>query len=128
MINNRYILFLLSHPRSRSFHREASTIQPSAFLKFDVAKLGWAKPSVCHAVATLRDGGFLTMDEDYFLHLTDMGREVAEKIYERHQFFTMQLITVGVDPEIAEYEACLIEHAVSQDSFEKIRDAHKQEK
>ena len=41
MINNRYILFLLSHPRSRSFHREASTIQPSAFLKFDVAKLGW---------------------------------------------------------------------------------------
>ena len=40
MINNRYILFLLSHPRSRSFHREASTIQPSAFLKFDVAKLG----------------------------------------------------------------------------------------
>lgn len=95
----------------------------------DVARhLKVSKPSVCHAVATLRDGGFLTMDEDYFLHLTDMGREVAEKIYERHQFFTMQLITVGVDPEIAEYEACLIEHAVSQDSFEKIRDAHKQEK
>lgn len=46
----------------------------------------------------------------------------------RHQFFTMQLITAGVDPEIAKYEACLIEHAVSQDSFEKIRDAHKQEK
>ena len=87
-----------------------------------------SKPSVCHAVATLRDGGFLTMDEDYFLHLTDMGREVAEKIYERHQFFTMQLITAGVDPEIAEYEACLIEHAISQDTFEKIRDAHKQEK
>ena len=95
----------------------------------DVARhLKVSKPSVCHAVATLRDGGFLTMDEDYFLHLTDMGREVAEKIYERHQFFTMQLITVGVDPEIAEYEACLIEHAISQDTFEKIRDAHKQEK
>ena len=54
--------------------------------------------------------------------------DCRSRIYERHQFFTMQLITAGVDPEIAEYEACLIEHAVSQDSFEKIRDAHKQEK
>ena len=57
------------------------------------------KPSVCHAVATLRDGGFLTMDEDHFLHLTDVGREVAEKIYERHCFFTEQLIAAGVDPQ-----------------------------
>ena len=54
----------------------------------DVARhLEVTKLSVCHAVATLRDGGFLTMDSDYFLHLTDVGREVAEKIYERHQFF-----------------------------------------
>ena len=44
-----------------------------------------SKPSVCHAVATLRDGGFLTMDSDYFLHLTDVGREVAEQIYEKHR-------------------------------------------
>ena len=57
-----------------------------------------SKPSVCHAVATLRDGGFLTMDEDHFLHLTDVGCEVAEKIYERHCFFTEQLIAAGVDP------------------------------
>ena len=55
----------------------------------DVARhLEVTKPSVCHAVATLREGGFLTMDSDYFLHLTDVGREVAEKIYERHCFFT----------------------------------------
>ena len=95
----------------------------------DVARhLEVTKPSVCHAVATLRDGGFLTMDSDYFLHLTDVGREVAEQIYEKHCFFTDRLIEAGVDPEIAEYEACLIEHAVSQDSFEKIRDAHKQGK
>ena len=59
------------------------------------------------------------MDKDGCLRMTDKGREIAERIYERHQFFTMQLITAGVDPEIAEYEACLIEHAVSQDSFEK---------
>jgi len=56
------------------------------------------------------------------------NRNVAEKIYERHQFFTEQFIAAGVDPEIAERDACRIEHAISQDTFEKIRDAHKQEK
>ena len=72
----------------------------------DVARhMEVSKPSVCHAVATLRDGGFLTMDEDHFLHLTDVGREVAEKIYERHCFFTEQLIAAGVDPRIAEADA-----------------------
>ena len=95
----------------------------------DVARhMEVSKPSVCHAVATLRDGGFLIMDEDRFLHLTDVGREVAEKIYERHCFFTEQLIAAGVDPKTAEADACRIEHIISQDSFEKIRDAHKQEK
>ena len=87
-----------------------------------------SKPSVCHAVATLRDGGFLTMDEDHFLHLTDVGREVAERIYERHCFFTEQLIATGVDPKTAEADACRIEHIISQDSFEKIRRAHEQGK
>ena len=57
----------------------------------DVARhMEVSKPSVCHAVATLRDGGFLMMDEDHILHLTDVGREVAEKIYERHCFFTVR--------------------------------------
>ena len=87
-----------------------------------------SKPSVCHAVATLRDGGFLTMDEDHFLHLTDVDREVAEKIYECHCFFTEQLIAAGVDPKTAEADACRIEHIISQDSFEKIRRAHEQAK
>ena len=95
----------------------------------DVARhMEVSKPSVSHAVATLRDGGFLTMDEDHFLHLTDVGREVAEKIYERHCFFTEQLITAGVDPKTAEADACRIEHTISQDSFEKIRRAHEQGK
>ena len=68
----------------------------------DVARhMEVSKPSVCHAVATLRDGGFLTMDGDYFLHLTDVGREVAEQIYEKHRFFTDRLIEAGVDPETA---------------------------
>ena len=95
----------------------------------DVARhLEVTKPSVCHAVATLRDGGFLMMDEDHFLHLTDVGREVAERIYERHRFFTEQLIAAGVDPKTAEADACRIEHTISQDSFEKIRRAHEQER
>ena len=95
----------------------------------DVARhMEVSKPSVCHAVATLRDGGFLMMDEDHFLHLTDVDREVAEKIYECHCFFTEQLIAAGVDPKTAEADACRIEHTISQDSFEKIRRAHEQGK
>ena len=88
----------------------------------DVARhMEVSKPSVCHAVATLRDGGFLTMDEDRFLHLTDVGREVAEKIYERHCFFTEQLIAAGVDPRTAEADACRMEHVISQESFLKLK-------
>lgn len=64
----------------------------------DLARhMGFSKPSISHAVGVLRDGGFLTMDKDGFLHLTDVGREVTEKIYERHLFFTKQLIAAGVD-------------------------------
>ncbi len=90
----------------------------------DVARhMEVSKPSVCHAVAILRDGGFLRMDEDHFLHLTEVGREVAEKIYERHCFFTEQLIRAGVDPETAEADACRMEHAISGDSFDKLKEA-----
>ena len=97
----------------------------------DVARrLEVSKPSVCHAVVTLWDGGFLTMDSDYFLHLTDVGREVAEQIYEKHRFFTDRLIEAGVDPETAERDACRIEHVISQESFEHLKGAyntHKEE-
>ena len=95
----------------------------------DVARhMEVSKPSVCHAVATLRDGGFLTMDSDYFLHLTDVGRAVAEKIYERHCFFTEQLIAAGVDhPETAEADACRIEHIISDESFLRLKEAAAQE-
>ena len=86
-----------------------------------------SKPSVCHAVSTLKEGGFLTMDVDFFLHLTDVGREVAEKIYERHCFFTEQLITAGVDPKTAEADACRIEHIISDESFDRLKEAAEQE-
>ena len=95
----------------------------------DVARhMEVSKPSVSHAVATLRDGGFLTMDEDHFLHLTEVGREVAEKIYERHCFFTEQLIiAAGVDPKTAEADARRIEHIISDESFSRLKEAAAQE-
>ena len=93
----------------------------------DVARhLEVSKPSVCHAVATLKKGGFLLMDGDHFLHLTDVGREVAEQIYEKHRFFTDLLIEAGVDPETAERDACRIEHVISEETFERLKVAHKQ--
>ncbi|MCI9543557.1 MAG: metal-dependent transcriptional regulator [Acutalibacter muris] len=93
----------------------------------DLARhMGFSKPSISHAVGVLRDGGFLTMDKDGFLHLTDIGREVAEKIYERHLFFTEQLIAAGVDRETAEQDACRIEHAISETSFKKLKEKVKQ--
>ena len=92
----------------------------------DVARyLEVSKPSVCHAVATLRDGGFLTMDEDYSLHLTDVGREVAEQTYEKHRFFTDRLIEAGVDPDTADRDACRIEHVISDESFRCLKAAAK---
>ena len=92
----------------------------------DVARhLGVSKPSVCHAVTTLKEGGFLAMDADFFLRLTDVGREVAESIYERHCFFTEKLIAAGVDPKVAEADACRIEHIISAESFERLKEAAK---
>ena len=94
----------------------------------DVARhMEVSKPSVCHAVATLRDGGFLTMDKDHFLHLTEQGRIIAEKIYERHRFFTDRLIEAGVDPKTAEADACRIEHVISEETFRRLKEKYQSE-
>ena len=94
----------------------------------DVARhMDVSKPSVCHAVATLKNGGFLTMDDGFFLHLTNIGREVAEQIYEKHRFFTERLIAAGVDPKTAEADACRIEHVISEESFRRLKAAVKSE-
>lgn len=88
----------------------------------DVARhMEVSKPSVCHAVAVLQEGGFLIMDKDHFLHLTEQGDKVAEKIYERHCFFRDKLIAAGVDPKTAETDACRIEHVISTESFEHLK-------
>ena len=61
------------------------------------------------------------MDGDHFLHLTDLGREVAEDTYEKHRFFTEMLTNVGVDPITAERDACRIEHVISESSFQHLK-------
>ena len=102
-------------------HKEMGTVR-----SVDVARhMEVSKPSVCHAVATLKKGGFLLMDGDHFLHLTDLGREVAEATYEKHRFFTDRLIEAGVDPETAEQDACRIEHVISEETFERLKVAYK---
>ena len=65
------------------------------------------------------------MDSDYFLHLTDVGREVAEHIYEKHRFFTDRLLEAGVHPETADRDARRKEHVISQESFEHLKNAYK---
>ena len=94
----------------------------------DLARhMGFSKPCISHAVGVLKNGGFLTVGDDGFLHLTVIGREIAEKIYERHLFFMEQLIAAGVDPKTAEADACRIEHIISDESFDRLKEAAEQE-
>ena len=81
-----------------------------------------SKPSISYAVKQLRNGGFLDVDKDGSLHLTERGQSVAEKIYERHLFFTEQLLAAGVDRAVAEQDACQMEHAISDDAFQKLKE------
>ena len=88
----------------------------------DVAEyMGFSKPSVSRAVALLKSGGYVTVDENGFLSLTGAGREVAEKIYERHTVLTDFLCSIGVEKEIAAEDACKIEHDISSESFGAIK-------
>ena len=67
-------------------------------------------------------GRFLTMDEKHYLHLTELGRDSAEKIYERHCFLTKYLISIGVAPATAEADACRIEHDISAETYERLKE------
>ena len=88
----------------------------------DVAEhMGYSKPSVSRAVSLLKQGEYITVDREGFLYLTDAGREVAEKIYERHTLLTELLISIGVDPEVAEADACRVEHDISDETFSKLK-------
>lgn len=83
--------------------------------------MGYSKPSVSRAVGLLKEGGYVAANADGFLSLTDTGREVAEKIYERHTMLTELLIQLGVNETVAAEDACKMEHVISDASMEAIK-------
>ena len=83
--------------------------------------MGYSKPSVSRAVGLLKSGGYILVDKEGYITLTDSGLSVAEKIYERHTLLTNLLVRLGVRPEVAAEDACRLEHAISDDSFEAIK-------
>ena len=89
--------------------------------------MGFSKPSVSRAVGLLRQGGFLNMKPNGELVLTDVGRETASKIYERHTVLTELLMRMGVDEETAAEDACRMEHIISERTFDAIK-AYMQQK
>ena len=86
-----------------------------------VEYMGFSKPSVSRAIGLLRGGGYVNMDADGYLTLTDAGLEVASKIYERHSLLSSFLISLGVSEETADADACKIEHHISDESFAAIK-------
>lgn len=88
----------------------------------DIAReLGFAKPSISRAVSILKNDGYITIDGNGYISLTESGEELANKIYERHKILTTYLVQIGVDQETAEKDACRIEHIISDITFEKIK-------
>ena len=83
--------------------------------------MGYSKPSVSRAVSLLKIGGYITMDKDNLIALTESGLEIAQKIFDRHTLIANLLIRLGVPEKIAAEDACKMEHAISDESFEAIR-------
>ena len=110
---------------SRENYLEAILVltQKNGFVRsIDVANfLEFSKPSVSVAMANLRAAALITVDEAGGIHLTEEGRALAERVYERHTALTEFLTALGVDEETAAEDACRIEHVISQESFEKIK-------
>ncbi len=83
--------------------------------------MGYSKPSVSRAVNLLKNGGYIVMDEENFITLTEAGRAIAEKIYSRHMVLTELLIRLGVSEAVASEDACRMEHTISDETFEAIK-------
>ena len=89
----------------------------------DIANhLGFSKPSVSVAMKKLRESGYIAMDEDGLISLCPAGEEIARRIYERHQLLTKFFTRLGVDPEVAAADACKVEHDLSEETFQKIKE------
>ena len=89
--------------------------------------MGFSKPSVSRAVALLKNGGYITVNEDGHLSLTDSGREIAVKIYERHRLLSAFLMELGVSEKTAIEDACRVEHVISDETFAVIKQHAKEE-
>ncbi len=87
-----------------------------------VHKLNFSKPSVSVAMKNLRQADLIIMDNDGFISLTDAGQKIAETIYERHQVLSTMLVNLGVPTEIATEDACRMEHVISPESFDAIKE------
>ena len=88
----------------------------------DIAnELGFKKSSISIAMKNLREKGHITVTDAGFIYLTDSGRAIAEMIYERHEFLSNWLSSLGVDPAIAAEDACRMEHVISEESFNAIK-------
>ena len=83
--------------------------------------MGYSKPSVSRAVGLLKSGGFINVDENGFLTLTEAGLELATNIYERHTIISNFLMKLGVPDNIANEDACRIEHIISEETFNAIK-------
>lgn len=87
-----------------------------------VRHLEFTKPSVSRAVNLLKTNGYITIDKEGWIELTDTGMEIAQKVYERHSFVSAWLTAIGVPAEVAAEDACRIEHALSDITFEKVKE------
>ena len=88
----------------------------------DVAgHMNYSKPSVSRAVGLLKKDGYITVDKDGYISLTDLGREKGRSIFERHTLLTKMLVSMGVDEETASEDACRMEHVISQKTFDAMK-------
>ena len=113
-----YLETILMLKQEKGYGRSVDTAQ----------KLDFSKPSVSRAVGLLRENGYITMDpKEGWIELTDKGRAVAERMYERHQLLSQWLMALGVSEAVAVSDACRIEHVISEETFQRMK-AHIQEK
>lgn len=90
----------------------------------DIAtEMGFSKPSVSIAMKHFRENGYVTVDESSHIHLTESGRAIAERVYERHRVLTRLLVAIGVSEQTAREDACRIEHDISEETFERIKES-----
>ncbi|MBP9989339.1 MAG: metal-dependent transcriptional regulator [Ruminococcus sp.] len=88
----------------------------------DISKhMGYSKPSVSRAVGLLKNGDFISVDDEGYISLTQAGRETAQKIYERHTLLTQILVKLGVDEQTAVEDACKMEHVISDNSYNALK-------